>query len=438
MRRWSVLVALVVMLLPAVLAAQDVPPVQTPETAPVPALDNETLQLLIQARTDLELLANDQLGTQRPTGWSGSMDVYNAQLPLLVRLDLELLVGTLIAPDQRPPGWFGPIPGTPNAIARDIRHDLELLADTVGQPGIRPTGWVGGDPLLRCDRALQTLVSLLERSGFLLAVDTNSPDFCRLAEQQTTQFAQANNIVANTAPGVTTAPTATTGQAAPVAPPGSARITGDLALGFLNRYATEHVGLMPVGTPLTPVARSFTEFSRMMLVRGDGFELFVDHRDTTVTEAEFAVLPDVNGVPVNTSCDAGWCQPVTYTLGSPAARRSLPPGAAFVGRGTQAVNNPGGRVKVPVEHLIIYYDGQDANNSTVVRMQLCAKPTNQPGNTCQNVTSVTAPNGAPLVSVGNVSGIPQFRLPYGYSTHALYAANYYMTDVWIAALGQKR
>ncbi|MBI5670980.1 MAG: hypothetical protein HZC41_23550 [Chloroflexi bacterium] len=433
MRRWLVGFILVA-LLPAALAAQDVPPVQTPEPAAVPAFDNDTLQLLIQARSDLELLATDQLGAQRPPGWSGSTDVYNPQLPLLVRLDLELLVGTLIAPDQRPEGWFGPIRGTPNTIARDIRHDLELLADTVGQPGIRPTGWVGGDPLLRCDRALQTLVSLLERSGFLLTVDVNSPDFCRLAEQQATQFAQANNIVPNAAPG--SAAPAPTGAQTSAAAPGSARITGELALGFLNRYATEHVGLIPVGTPLTPVARSFTEFSRMMLVRGDGFELFVDHRDTTVTDAEFAVLPDVDGVSVNTFCEASWCQPVTYTVGSPAARRPLPPGLG--GTAPQPVNNPGGRVKVPVEHLIIYYDGQDANNTTVVRMQLCAKPTSQPGNTCQNVTNVTAPNGVPLASVGNVSGIPQFRLPYGYSTHALYAANYYMTDVWIAAPGQKR
>jgi hypothetical protein len=219
------------------------------------------------------------------------------------------------------------------------------------------------------------------------------------------------------------------------APPGSARVTGALALGFLNRYATEHTGLIPVGTPVTPVARSFTEFSRMMLERGDGFELFVDHRDTTVTDAEFAVLPNVDGVQANTHCDATWCKPVTYTVGSPAARRPLPSSSGVVAGGAPTAGN---RVKVPVEHLIIYYDGQDANNTTVVRMQICAKPTNQPGNTCQNVTNVVAPGGASLTSVGSVNGISQFRLPYGYSTHALYAASYYMTDIWIAAPGQKR
>lgn len=434
MRRCLIFFVLALLLLPVMAAAQDIQPVQTPEAAAVPPYDAATLQLLIMARSDLELLANKHLGQQRPPGWSGSADINDPQLPLLVRLDLELLVGTLIAPDQRPPGWFGPVPGTANSIARDIRHDLELLADTVDQSGIRPAGWAGSDPLLRCDRALQTLVGLLERSAnFILPIDVNNPDFCRLAEQQATQFAEANNVTIN--PG---APAASNPAAAPnivAAPPGSARVTGALALGFLNRYATEHVGLIPVGTPVSPVARSFTEFSRMMLVRGDGFELFVDHRDTTVTDAEFAVLPNVDGVQVNTHCDAAWCKPVTYTVGSPAARRPLPSSSGVVAGRAPAAGN---RVKVPVEHLIIYYDGQDANNTTVVRLQLCAKPTNQPGNTCQNVTNVVAPGGAPLTSVGSVSGIAQFRLPYGYSTHALYAASYYMTDIWIASPGQKR
>lgn len=422
MRRWMLVFALLGLALPVLLAAQDA----------LSPFDADSLQLLIEARSDLELLANDRLGVERPPLWSGSLDIYNAELARLLRLDLELLVGTLLAPDQRPPGWFGPVRGTSLTFARDIRHDLELLADAVVQPNVRPSGWVGGDPLLRCDRAVQSLVSLLERSGFVLPLNPNVPDFCAQAELQAAQYAEANPALAAAAaaPGqVITAP------AGPVAPPGSARIIGALALGFLNRYATEHIGLIPVGTTFTPVARSFTEFSRMMLIRGDGFELFIDHRDSTVTEAEFAVLPDVDGVSVTTTCEAAWCQPVTYTVGSPAARRPLP-GAPVAGMA--GATTPGSRVKVPVEHLVIYYDGQDADSSTVVRMQLCAKPTNQPGNTCQNVTQVIAPGGAPLVSVGNVNGLAQFRLPYGYSAHLLYAAAYYMTDVWIAAPGQKR
>lgn len=431
MRRWMLLFILVGLALPALLAAQEVP------ADALSPFDANSLQLLIQARSDLELLANDRLGAVRPPLWSGSQDIYNPELARLLRLDLELLAGTLLAPEQRPPGWFGPVRGTSLVFARDIRHDLELLADTVIQPNVRPGGWVGGDPLLRCDRAVQSLVSLLERSGFILPLNASTPDFCAQAELQAAQFAEANPAVTfpSAAPAQTSGAAAASG--APVAPPGSARITGELALGFLNRYATEHIGLIPVGTIFTPVARSFTEFSRMMLIRGEGFELFIDHRDSTVTDAEFAGLPDVNGVSVNTLCEVEWCRPVTYTVGSPAARRPLPPlpGTASV---VSAATTPNNRIKVPVEHLIIYYDGQDADGTTVVRMQLCAKPTGQPGNTCQNVTQVIAPGGAALVSVGNVNGIAQFRLPYNYSAHTLYAAAYYMTDVWIAAPGQRR
>ncbi|MDL1883369.1 hypothetical protein FBR01_06930 [Anaerolineae bacterium CFX8] len=387
------------------------------------------LQLLIQARTDLELLANQQLGSERPVGWSGSLDANDPQLALLLRLDLELLAGTLLAPDQRPLGWFGAIPGSPFTIARDVRHDLELLADTVSLPGVRPNGWAGSDPLMRCSRPLQALVYLLERGGtWTLTADPFSPDFCRLAELEAVRFAESTS-----APPASAAP-APADAAAPSAavPPGSAQITGSLALGFLNRYATEHVGTIPVGTVITPVARSFTQFSRMTLVRGEGFELFVDYRDTSITDAEFAALPDVNGLTPNPTCTADWCRSVTFTVGSPAAGRPLP------GESAPAASSPGGRVKVPVEHLIIYYDGPDAENSVVVRLQLCAKPSGQAGNTCQNVSEVLAPGGAALTPVGTLNGMPQFRLPYGYSAHTLYAPAYYMTDVWIAAPGQGR
>jgi hypothetical protein len=54
------------------------------------------------------------------------------------------------------------------------------------------------------------------------------------------------------------------------------------------------------------------------------------------------------------------------------------------------------------------------------------------------VSEVLAPGGAALTPVGTLNGMPQFRLPYGYSAHTLYAPAYYMTDVWIAAPGQGR
>src|SRR5689334_24388084 len=95
------------------------------------------LPILISARSDLQLLAINTLGNNLPAGWNDSLDINDPQLPLLIRLDLELLAGALLGADKRPPGWFGTVLSTPYAIARDIRHDLELLADTVS-PGPRP------------------------------------------------------------------------------------------------------------------------------------------------------------------------------------------------------------------------------------------------------------------------------------------------------------
>jgi hypothetical protein len=144
-------------------------------------------------------------------------------------------------------------------------------------------------------------------------------------------------------------------------------------------------------------------------------------------------MPDVDLVNVNTTCTAAWCQPVIYTLGSPAARRGLAGWSVWgYGSSSGGTVSTGNRIKVPVENLVILYDGQDTNNSVVVRMQLCSSR----GANCQNVTEVVAPGGVKLMPVGNLSGMSQFRLPYGYSAHSLYAPNFYMNDVWIAAPGQ--
>jgi hypothetical protein len=271
----------------------------TPEPAPVSPIAAEAIPVLINARTDLELLANQVLNAERPVGWSGSVDTNNIQLPILIRLDLELLAGTILGPNQRPPGWFGAVPSTTYAIARDIRHDLETLADTVNPPNVRPPGWAGGDPLMRCDRSVQMLVTVLERSGrFTLQVDLNDPNFCQAAELQASQFAESN-LNALTQP----ATTASSGL-----PAGSLQVDSEFAVAFLTRFGSRQVGAIPLGTVVTPVARSTAQFSRMMLVRGDGFEVFLDYRDTTIDDAGFLALPDVDTITSAPVCRASWCQ----------------------------------------------------------------------------------------------------------------------------------
>jgi hypothetical protein len=274
-------------------------PTQAAQPTAAPVV-NEGVSILINARSDLELLANDRLGSQRPTGWSGSMNVNDPQLAILVRLDLELLAGQLVGANTRPPGWFGAVPSTPFAIARDIRHDLELLADTTIQPNVRPPGWAGDDPIYRCDRATQTLVAVLERGGvFRLNLDPLAADFCQQAAVEASRFAEAN-LLSNPAPGQTP------GSAAPPVQ-GSVTVNNSFTVAFLDLDARQRVGIIPNGETFTPVARSSNPFSNMMLVRGNGFEVYVDYATTTVTTEEFQALPTVDTVPPNPACTAAWC-----------------------------------------------------------------------------------------------------------------------------------
>ncbi|MFW5692313.1 MAG: hypothetical protein ACOCX3_03065 [Chloroflexota bacterium] len=261
---------------------------------------NIVADLLLPARLDLELLAGQILGATRPESWSGSSDASDPQLPLLIRFDLEILAGTALGADTRPEGWFGVITSTPYAIARDIRHDLELLADTVNIE--RPSTWMGGEPLLRCNRATQSLVRLLEQGGvFTLQADRTAPDFCQQAATEASVFVEVN-FLAN--PDLTGRVMAAGLNAATISEPA---VTEENAVGFLDLAATIRGGIIPVGERIEPVARDSGTDVTLMLVRGIGFEMFVDYRFTNIDEATFNNLPGAGTVRVAPRCDAGWC-----------------------------------------------------------------------------------------------------------------------------------
>ena len=285
---------------PAIESAAQSPVVAPTVAAPTPVLVNsDVLPILVNARSDLEILANQQLGAARPEGWSGSLDVNNPQLALLIRLDLEVLMANLVGLESIPAGWFGPVPSTPHAIARDIRHDLELLADVVVGPSVRPPGWAGDDPIMRCDRSTQNLLRLLRKSyQFEPTVLPTTPDYCKQLAVQVGQFVEVNLLEGSSA---ASAPAQSVGGS------GTENALADIGLAFLDRDATRRVGTIPAAESFTPVGRSQTQFSRMTLVRGAGFEVFVDYSTTTITEAEFLGLPDVNGLNAQPFCDAAWC-----------------------------------------------------------------------------------------------------------------------------------
>jgi hypothetical protein len=189
-----------------------------------------------------------------------------------------------------------------------------------------------------------------------------------------------------------------------------------IGLAFLNRYATVRVGSIPSNVPFTPVARSLTIFSRMTLVQGAGFEVFVDYATTTLTRREFEALPDVNAFPSSPFCDAEWCEDPREIagIGSSGGRRVSK--AGLVNAGT---------------NMIIHYDGEDQNGQTKVRMELCDKPTRSGNAVCEPVIEVVRPDGTLAQSVGTVGGLLQFYVPYMYTLTSVRSRNLHTADLWI-------
>ncbi|HEX2908205.1 MAG TPA: hypothetical protein VHO69_15145 [Phototrophicaceae bacterium] len=119
---------------------------------------------VINARADLEQLANDALGEgARPESWT--FNVNNVNSPTFIVdlwYDLELLA-TGILGENRPADWVGaPSTSDPLIVIRNIRHDLELAADAHFGSGNRPAGWRGGPPIARCSRTVMNLSQVLQ------------------------------------------------------------------------------------------------------------------------------------------------------------------------------------------------------------------------------------------------------------------------------------
>ncbi|MGJ3238120.1 MAG: substrate-binding domain-containing protein [Anaerolineae bacterium] len=275
-----------------------VEPTAIPDAGPTPVFDESVQSLLVEARLDLELLAENVNNAERPIGWSGSLDIDNPQLPLLVRLDLELLGAIVYGIDSRPSDWFGAVSSTRDAISRDIRHDLEILADDVF--GImRPDEWAGADPIYRCDRTTQALTALLQRNDlYILTADPTSPDYCMQVSTEISRFVEVNLLASE----------ARLGQDGTVTIPPDVTIETTIAVAFYNRNATRRAGLIPVGTGITPIARSYQGFSNMTLIESDGFLLFVEWQNTSLTQEEWRALPDEQSIEFETICTLDWCE----------------------------------------------------------------------------------------------------------------------------------
>lgn len=294
----------------AVVSTQIIPPTATPivveaqpTNTPIPDVPTtlfpaDVQALLVEARLDLETLANDAIGSERPVGWSGSLDINNPQLPLLVRLDLELLAATFYGLEERPDDWFGAVSSTQTAIVRDIRHDIEIMADDVYDEISRPIEWAGGDAIYSCDRSTQALVTLLGNNGlYTLTADPFSPDYCRQVALEVSRFVEVNLInpdIEFNDEGVTV--------------PSAATIETTIAVGFFSTNARQRAGVVPFGTGITPIARSYLGFSNMTLIEGEGFLVFVEWQNTSLTQEQWRMLPNEADIEYETNCSAIWCE----------------------------------------------------------------------------------------------------------------------------------
>lgn len=130
-----------------------------------PATQTDPFQTFVfDARADLELLADSLLGAgQRPTTWTGNLDLQSATMVADLWFDNEQLADAVFGPGQRPPSWIGPTLALADILARNVRHDLELSADQHFGVNTRPQEWRGAEALLRCDRTLINTVNVLRR-----------------------------------------------------------------------------------------------------------------------------------------------------------------------------------------------------------------------------------------------------------------------------------
>jgi len=560
--------------------------------APPPQTDSAPL--LAAARTDLESLANMLLGDGvRPPGWTNSLDVNAPSFMLDLRLDLETLAGTLLGADQRPVGWFGAVPGTPWSIARDIRHDLELLADRHLGPGNRPELWIGGDPLMRCDRAVQAMVMWLQRTnpafvlsqfdpgadycqmvsqqanlfveilvtgqppagdlradlnaldtvlfregvfpegwtggndaesirqdletlrlataqvgtpidavnwfgttigaewvvaraarhdlevladarlgfgqrpagwtysigaepircprsvqnlvallqqdaGFVSSANPADPGFCQALTLQASGFAENTQVNPGTGGGGVVETMAVSAEnatgAVVVGQPGSVSGQATTPYAYLDHSARLRIGQIPRGTPFTALARSSAPDSRMMLVQGEGFTVWIAWPWTTLTEQQYLSLPfaeDVEDQLPQLLCFAAFCSAIVHN-GDPLGGPIDMEGALLSGgAGYSGVPTPGSNLQyLDYSHTRLLFNLDNVDEGWAeLRMELCTNPSDF--NTCEPVVRLYE-NGQVVPPVRVENGYPVWRLTYFlHETARLESQHFYVNQLWV-------
>jgi hypothetical protein len=118
---------------------------------------------LLNLQSDIEVLADEVFGTERPEAWTNNEDVESPLFVADLWVNNELLADAVLGGGVRPEDWFGATSSNPDFLSRNVRHDLEILADQIfGDGRTRPETWIGARPVYRCSRSLQNLLRILD------------------------------------------------------------------------------------------------------------------------------------------------------------------------------------------------------------------------------------------------------------------------------------
>ena len=392
--------------------------------------EEDIIAQIAAIRGDLERLANELLGvSNRPTGWSGSLDETSPTFALEVDVDMSLLADN-VPEDQngdglpnpaviglglRPEGWIGFIPSSLTVSQRNMRNNLELLADVTLGDGVRPHGWQGVDPMLQCNLLEQGFATILTRRyGFVVdATLAGSPDFCAQ------MMAAANQLAEN--PPI---PSEEEEESIYIA-------QSEYAFAYLDPAALLYMGMMPGGTEFRAWYRNYGE-STMMFVTGQNFGVYIDRRWTTMDTNIFNSLPSLEGVQPLAFCDAEWCSgpgpTPTPTGGGPliAVIINATP-AATVDTGEGAA-----KTQVSWNHIRVTYLLDRPETGTVqVALEICAEPEQI---NCEPVINVyDSALGAPKPVLSQFNGLNVYEFRYGYNSNvAIEGTTLIAPDIWIS------
>ncbi len=202
---------------------------------------------------------------------------------------------------------------------------------------------------------------------------------------------------------------------------------------YFDPLANQYAGQIPRGTPFTALARRNAENSRMMLVQGEGFVVWIAWPWTTLTQDQYLSLPladDVRWQLPQLLCYAAFCNQVVRS-GDPLVGLTAG-GTGGTGAGYAGVGAPGGNLqRVDNAHVRILFNlDRPEENYAEFRLELCSAPNTVVG--CEPVLRLYE-FGQLVQPIRVENGYPVYRMAYNlHDTARLESYHYYTDQLWVS------